>query len=76
MRLAYNWTRLAHLIIPTRYKFEFVNENKGPNVTQSNLQTFITIIICDLRASVEVKSVHMPAKLSGIFRKKMKHNVL
>lgn len=74
MRLTYNWTNLAYLIIPMRYQFDFVNDNKGPKVTQSNLQIFLTIIIGDLRTSVKVISVHMSAKLAGIFRKKMKHN--
>lgn len=74
MRLTYNWTNLAYLIIPMRYQFDFVNDNKGSKVTQSNLQISLTIIIGDLRTSVEVISVHMSAKLAGIFRKKMKHN--
>lgn len=31
-------------------------------------------MIGDLRASIEVKSIHMPAKLSGTFRKKIKQD--
>lgn len=73
MRLTYNWTNLAYLIIPMRYQFDFVNDNKA-QVSQINLQISLTVIIGDLRTSVEVISVHMSAKLAGIFRKKMKYN--
>lgn len=37
---------------------------------------FVTIMIGDLRVSVEVKSVLTPAMLSGSFRKKIKHNAV
>lgn len=70
MRL--NWTNLTNLLIFHTFQFEFVNDNEGPQVIRSSLQLFITILIGDLRASVEVKSVHMDAKLSDIFRKKIK----
>lgn len=33
-------------------------------------------MIVDLRASIEVKSVHMAAKLSDIFRNKIKLNAI
>lgn len=61
MKLTYNWANLAYLIIPMRYHFDFVNDNKGPKVTQSSLQIAFTVIIGDLKTSVEVISVHMSA---------------